>query len=176
MASGNRGGVPASMWGGLLVGGIVAAILGIIVIFNPFDSVRFLTVVVGIAFVVAGIFGIVASIRGTSRMGVLGPIVALIGGIVLIVVPEGSVKTLAIVVGIILLAFGVVTIVGAVGARQDGGWGPALVGAVLAVLGLIVIVWPGPTLALIAVLVGISVLVSGIGMIAQAFRLRSLRR
>lgn len=175
MAADHRGGVPASMWGGLLIGGIIAVILGIIVVFNPFDSVRFLTVVVGIAFVVAGIFGIVAAIRGTSRVSIWAPIVALIGGIVLIVVPEGSVKTLAIIIGIILLAFGIVTIVGAIGARQDGGWAPVLVGAVLIVLGLIVIVWPGPTLALIAVLVGISVLVSGIGMIAQAFRLRSLR-
>lgn len=175
MTAEKRSGLPASMWGGLLIGGAIAVVLGLIVVFNPFDSVRFVTVVVGIAFAAAGVFGIVAAARGTSRVSIWGPVVALIGGIILIVVPEGSVKALAVIVGIILLAFGMVTIAGAMTRRDDGGWGPVLVGAVLGVLGLIVIVWPGPTLSLVAVLVGISVLVAGVGMIAQAFRLRGLK-
>lgn len=165
--------LPTTPWGVLLVGGIIAIILGILVVFNPFDSVRFLTVVVGIALVVAGIFGIIGAMRGTSGIGWAGPAVALIGGIILIVFPETSVKTAAIVVGLIWLAFGIVTIVVAIAGRGDDRWAPLLAGMVLAVLGIIVIVWPGPTLAIVAVLVGIAVLIAGIGMVAQALRARN---
>lgn len=168
--------LPTPPWVVLLIGGIIAVILGLIVVFNPFDSVRFITVVVGIALVIAGIFGIVGSLRGSSPVGWAGPAVALVGGIILIVFPETSVKTAAVVVGIIWLAFGIVTIVAAVGGRGDDRWAPMLAGLFLAVLGLIVIIWPGPTLSIVAVLVGIAVLIAGIGLIAQALRQRNVQR
>jgi uncharacterized membrane protein HdeD (DUF308 family) len=166
----NRSG--GSSWAVLLAIGVIALILGIIVIFNPFDSVRFLTVVIGISLIISGVLGIVASLRGRSRIGVAGPIVALIGGLILVFIPEGSVKTAAIVVGVILMAFGIVTMVVAFTARQEGGWGPIMAGLAVAVIGLIVVVWPGPTLALLAILAGISIVLFGIGMVAQAFRER----
>jgi uncharacterized membrane protein HdeD (DUF308 family) len=166
----NRSG--GSSWAVLLVIGVIALIIGIIVIFNPFDSVRFLTVVIGISLITSGVLGIVASLRGRSRIGVAAPIVALIGGLVLVFIPEGSVKTAAIVVGVILLAFGIVTMVVAFTARKEGGWVPILAGLAVAVIGLIVVVWPGPTLALLAILAGISIVLFGVGMIAQAFRER----
>jgi uncharacterized membrane protein HdeD (DUF308 family) len=166
---------PSALWWTALIGGIVAVILGLLVVFNPFDSVRFLTVIVGVALAVGGIFGIVASIRGTSRVSVAGPIIAVIGGLVLIFLPEQSVKTAAIIIGIVLLAFGIVTLIAAIVASKEVGWGPVVGGVVLAILGLVVVVWPGPTLSLIAILVGIAVLVSGLSMIVQAFRLRGSR-
>ena len=106
------------------------------------------------------------------RLNVWAPFVVLVGGIVLIAWPEGSVKTLAVLVGIILLAFGALTVAASATQRQGGGWGTILVGIVLAALGLVVIIWPGPSVALMAVLVGVSVLICGIGMVAQGLRLR----
>jgi uncharacterized membrane protein HdeD (DUF308 family) len=153
--------------------GVIAVILGLVVIFNPFDSVRFVTIVIGIALLISGVLGIVASIRGTSRIGVAGPIVAFIGGLVLVILPEGSVKSAAIVAGIIFMAFGIVTVVVALTARDTGGWPPVLAGLLLSAIGLVVVVWPGPSLALLALLAGVAIVLFGIGMVVQAFRLRS---
>ena len=167
--------MPSAPWGALLVGGIIAVILGLVIVFNPFDSIRFITVVVGIALIVYGIFGIIGAIRGKPA-GWAGPVVGLIGGIVLVAWPAGSVTTLAIVIGIVWLAFGIVTVVSALGGPAENRWPIFFGGLIMAILGLIVVVWPGPSLALIAVLVGIAVLVSGIGLIVQAFRLRGATR
>jgi len=56
--------------------------------------------------------------------------------------------------------------------RQSGGWAVALAGTVLAVIGLVVVVWPGPSIAFLAFLAGVAIVLFGFAMVAQGFRLR----
>lgn len=163
-------GSSSSPWGLVLAVGIVAVLFGLIIVVNPFDSLRAITALVGVFLLIAGIVGVVAG-RSRGAAGAAGPVVAIIGGIVLLVLPGVTLKVLAVVVGLILLTWGLVTVLAAWRERASGG---SMAGGIaLSVLGLVVVVWPGPTLALISLLVGIAVLLFGIGMVVQALRMRS---
>ena len=47
-----------------------------------------------------------------------------------------------------------------------------IVGLILAIVGLVFIIWPGPTVTLLMILVGLSALIFGISAIVQALALR----
>jgi hypothetical protein len=172
MQSRDRGLPSSTPWGLVLAIGVLAVVFGLIVVANPFDSLRVVTALIGVFMLVAGIAGLVAG-RGRGATGVAGPLVAIIGGVILLVLPGVTLKVLAVVVGIILLVWGIVSALAAARDRGPGGGGSVAGGVVLAVLGLVVVVWPGPTLALITLLVGIAVLLFGVAMIVQAIRMRS---
>jgi uncharacterized membrane protein HdeD (DUF308 family) len=91
---------------------------------------------------------------------------------VLILWPEASVTTVAVLVGIAFLAWGVVMALAALVDHREGSGVAAAFGAFLAIIGVIVIVWPGPTIAILMVLVGLNALVFGISAIVQALALR----
>jgi uncharacterized membrane protein HdeD (DUF308 family) len=161
-------------WGVLLAIGIVAVVFGLIVIANPFDSLRFVAALIGLFLLIAGIIGVVASVRGRGGTGSwYGPVIAIIGGLILMVVPGLTLQLLAVLVGAILLIWGVVTALQ--GVRGGGGreQGSVVGGIVLAVLGLVVVAWPSASLSLITLLAGIAILLFGIALIVQAFRLRT---
>ncbi len=167
------GGLPSSTpWGLVLAIGVTAVAFGALVVANPFDSLRVVTALIGVLLLVVGIVGMVAG-WGRGPVGAAGPMVAVVGGVILLVLPGVTLKVLAIVVGLILLIWGVVTTVAAARDRRPGSSGSMAGGVVLAILGLVVVVWPGPTLALITLLVGIALLVFGVAMIVQAFRMRT---
>ena len=56
---------------------------------------------------------------------------------------------------------------------RSQGWGVAAgFGVLLAIVGIIVVAWPGPTIAILMVLVGLDAILFGISMIAQGLALR----
>ncbi len=168
----DRGVSSSAPWGLVLAIGVIAVVFGAIVVANPFDSLATVTALIGVFLIVAGVFGLVAG-RGRGAVGFSGPIVAIIGGVVLLFLPGVTLKVAAVAVGVILLVWGVVTALAAWRGRERGAGGSMAGGVVLAVVGLVVIVWPGPTLSLLTFLFGLAVLVFGVGMIVQAVRMRS---
>jgi uncharacterized membrane protein HdeD (DUF308 family) len=159
-------------WGLLLAAGVLTALFGLILILNPFDSLRVVTAMIGVLLLIAGIAGVAAG-WGRGAAGSAGPVVAIIGGLILLILPGITLQVLAVVVGLILLVWGIVSVVVALRDRRPGQGGSVLGGVALALLGLVVVVWPGPTLALITLLVGVGVLLFGVALIVQALRLRS---
>ena len=168
----DRGPTSSTPWGLALAIGVIAVVFGAVVIANPFDSLRTVTALIGVFLIVAGVIGLVAG-RGHGAVGFSGPIVAVIGGVILLFLPGVTLKVAAVAVGVILLVWGVVTALAAWRERGRTTGGSMAGGVVLAVLGLVVIVWPGPTLSLLTLLFGIAVLVFGVAMIVQAIRMRS---
>jgi uncharacterized membrane protein HdeD (DUF308 family) len=160
-------------WGVLLAVGIVAVIFGIIVLANIWSSVRLVAIFAGLFLIFAGIVQFVNAAGAERKTGkVIGGLLVLILGLVLVFWPESSVKTVAVLVGLAFLFWGVVMAIAAFVDRGEG-WGIAAgFGALLAVVGIIVIVWPGPTVAILMILVGIDAILFGASLIAQALALR----
>lgn len=168
----DRGLTSAAPWGLVLAIGVIAVVFGAIVVADPFDSLRTVTALIGVFLIIAGAIGLLAG-RGHGAAGSAGPLVAVIGGVILLVLPGITLKVAAAAIGVILLVWGVVTALAAWRERRRGAGGSVAGGVVLAVVGLIVVVWPGPTLSVLTLLFGIAVLVFGVGMIVQAIRMRS---
>ena len=78
------------------------------------------------------------------------------------------------VVGVSVLIWGVSVAIAALVDRGEGSGVIASFGSLLAVIGIIFIAWPGPTVTILMVLVGASAILFGISCISQGLALRKL--
>jgi hypothetical protein len=150
--------------------GLVLAV-GILVLANIWGSVHLVAILAGLFLLFAGVLQFFIGGHGKTGRVVAG-VISIVAGVALIVWPETSVKTVAVIVGLAFLISGVSVAVAAVSARGEGYGAVIGVGIVLAVIGLVFIIWPGPTVTLLMVLVGLAALLFGIGAIVQALSLR----
>jgi uncharacterized membrane protein HdeD (DUF308 family) len=169
----NERAVSHRYWGVMLAAGIVAVIFGIIVLANIWGSVRLVAVLAGLFLVFAGIMQLVHAAGAERKTGkIIGGLVILILGLVLVFWPESSVKTVAVLIGLAFLFWGVVMAIAAFVDRGEG-WGIAAgFGLLLALVGIIVVAWPGPTIAILMILVGLDAILFGASLIAQSLALR----
>ena len=163
------------LWGLLVALGVVALVFGIVVIANIWASVHLVAIFAGLFLLFAGVMQLVSRSTGRSRAGRLfAGLLAIVAGIVLIAWPGASVRTVAVVVGISFLIWGVAVAIAALVDRGEGSGVIASFGVLLAVVGIIFIVWPGPTVTILMVLVGASAILFGISCIAQGLALRKV--
>ncbi len=160
-------------WGVMLAVGIVAVIFGIIVLANIWGSVRLVAIFAGLFLIFAGVVQFVNAAGAERKTGkIVGGLVVLVVGLVLVFWPDTSVETVAVLVGLAFLFWGVVMAIAALIDRGEG-WGIAAgFGVLLALVGIVVIAWPGPTIAILMILVGIDAILFGASLIAQGLALR----
>jgi uncharacterized membrane protein HdeD (DUF308 family) len=99
-------------------------------------------------------------------VGILG-LVAFVIGVILLVHPYAAAQTLALFAGLALILGGLMEAAFAWDAEHRTG--PLILAAVLVIGGILAAVWPGVTLATIAIIVGLSLILHGIGRIWFAF-------
>jgi len=158
-------------WGLVLAVGIVAVVFGILVLANIWGSVRLVAIFAGLFLLFAGILQFFAG--GGGRTGrIVAGVIAIIAGAALIAWPEASIKTVAVIVGLAFLISGISVAVAGIAARGDGYGAVIGFGAIVAIIGLVFIIWPGPTVTLLMILVGLAALMFGIASIVQALALR----
>jgi uncharacterized membrane protein HdeD (DUF308 family) len=167
-----RGAPARRSWGILVAVGVVAIVFGIIVLANIWASVRLVAIFAGLFLLYAGVMHFVGATSSGRRAGrIAAGVVAIIAGLVLLLWPESSVKTVAVIVGLAFLVWGLVGVIAALVDRGES-WGVAAAfSALLAIVGVIVIAWPGPTIAILMILVGINAIVFGIASVAQGLAL-----
>jgi uncharacterized membrane protein HdeD (DUF308 family) len=160
-------------WWVVLLAGIAGVIFGAIMLFDFWGGLRILAFFVGFYLLLAGVSDLVGSSHYEPRWpAIVSGILAIIGGIVALVYPGLTLGALAIIMGIAFLAWGIVKAIAALMARADG-WGWSLVGGVaLAIVGAVAMAWPGKTLAIVSILIGINALIFGFSAIFQSFALR----
>lgn len=160
-------------WGIPFATGVVAVIFGLIVLFNIWGSLRLVAVLAGLFLVFAGVMQLVTAARAQRKGGrIASGVVTLILGLVLVFWPESSLKTVAVLVGISFLIWGIAMVVASLMDRGEGSGVGAGFGVLLAIIGLVIMVWPGPTVAILMALVGLSAIVFGISAIAQGLAMR----
>jgi uncharacterized membrane protein HdeD (DUF308 family) len=164
-------GAARGAWGLVLAVGVVAVVFGILVLTNIWGSVHLVAIFAGLFLLFAGILQFFIGSGARTGRFVAG-VVAIALGVALIAWPEASVKTVAILVGLAFLISGISVAVAAIAARGEGYGAVVGFGSVVAVIGLVFIIWPGPTVAILMVLVGLAALLFGIGAIIQALSLR----
>ena len=157
---------------GMALFGIAAVGVGIFLLFNPFAAVRTLAWLLGLSLIIGGCLEIAAGwASGRRAAAVLLGAVLIVGGLLAAFWPEVTVWTLAVLTGVSLLLHGIARILIAFAARAEvPGWGwLALAGAVNVVVGIIALVWPEATVAVLAVILGVQVLLFGVLVLVAAF-------
>lgn len=170
---------PSPLWSSLLVLGVAVTVLGVLLIANPFTTASGLAVIVGVALVVSGIGEIVSAVRAdSSGTAVLYGALTAIAGVVILAWPNVTLHAIALIVGAALIVAGVVRALLVLASRsrrpdQAAGRGRSLLIAGLAVvLGILAVVWPGATVAVLAVLFGIQLVVTGVTEVLLGLALR----
>ena len=166
-------------WGWLLFFGILMVAAGVAAVAWPGPTVVVLAILFGIQIIVSGIFSFInafaADESGGMRtwnviLGLLGIVIGLYAVRHIIV----SVVALALLIGIYWVAYGIAQIYTAIANRElpHRGW-MGFIGALSLVAGIIVIVWPGPSLVTLAIVLGVWLIIYGVMEIALAFQVRS---
>ena len=165
-------------WGLVLAFAILSLILGLAAIFWPGATIVTIAILFALQLFIAGIFGIVRAFSADADTGarVLSLIIGILGvivGFALLRSPFQSVVVMAFVIGIYWVAHGIMELVGAF-SRNEGRVLGVVVGVISIVAGFIILEYPITSLATLALVVGIWLVILGIMQIVAAFQLRNL--
>jgi uncharacterized membrane protein HdeD (DUF308 family) len=164
-------------WLALLIG-VVSIIAGIIVIAKPSHSLATLAVIFGIFVLVDGIIELGAALSAKTQnrglLAVLG-VISVIAGVLLIRHPLGGVRAVALLIGLWLMAAGLVRFVAAFDTPENRLWRIG-VSLVLGIFGVVIVASPHIGYATLALITGIGFICYGIGMTALGWAIHTLRR
>ncbi|MBW8637273.1 DUF308 domain-containing protein [Hoeflea sp. WL0058] len=166
------------LWWTFLMRGVLAAILGVIALFWPTESISILLRIAGIFLIIDGavaLFGFRKK-AGSQAETVSGVVSALLG-VLLLILPTTSARFVFIVIGVWALVRGLVYLVAW---WQSPGSDPSRNGArnagIVAVLaGLVLIFWPGTGLVAIGWVIAIAAFVIAAVMFFLASRFKRVR-
>ncbi len=168
-------------WGWALIFGIITLLAGIVVLAWPGETLLVIAVLFGIQLIIAGIFRFVSAFATEDASGGTRVLLALLGVLSIIIglwaVRHVLLTLLALVVllGIFWVVNGAIELFTALSHRgmRERGWTAAM--GVLSILaGIVVLIYPGPSLLTLSIVLGIWLLVYGVMEIVAAFRLRGL--
>jgi uncharacterized membrane protein HdeD (DUF308 family) len=168
-------------WGWVLFFGIVTVLAGLFALVWPGRTLQVIAVLFGIQLVVAGIFRFVTALAVDEASGGTRVLLALLGVLSFIVGLYAlrnvlvTIAALALLLGIFWIVNGAVETFTALSDRgmQGRGWA-IFMGLLSIVAGVVVLVYPGISLATLAVVLGFWLIVLGVMEIVAAFRVRSV--
>ena len=152
-----------------LVAGIVMAILGVVILFNPFETMLALAFYIGFGFAAAGCFYMLSAIGIKSGWYLLVGLLDLVVGIILMANLGITAASLPIILALWSLTVGVVQLFGTGELKRIGlpwGWS-ALMGVVSIGFGVLILAFPLLGAITISMVVGFYVLLFGILQLAE---------
>ena len=166
-----------AVWWLLLLVGLITLGLGIAVLVWPGQTVFVVVVIAGIFLFVGGIFRFVYALAERDLDGRW--IIALVGvlsvlvGLIVMRNPRESLELLTLLLGLIWVLSGAVDLFQALAGRNQSDRGlRAVFGALWIILGLVLLFWTEATVLVVAVLIGINFIISGLLQIIMAFQVR----
>jgi uncharacterized membrane protein HdeD (DUF308 family) len=167
----HRGGHSGAARVGLVLLGIAAIVLGIVLLFRPVAAARSLALLAALALLLAGMIEMTSQHYRRRWVPVVLGTLLILGGILALVWPGITLWVLALIVGLNLLLHGFVRIAIAVFDREEphSVWTLA-VGLLNIAVGLMALVWPGATVVVLSLLLGIQIVIFGILMLLVAFQ------
>ena len=168
-------------WGWLLAFGIITVGIGIAALVWPGRTLVVVAVLFGIQLIVMGIFRFAAAIASDDLSGGRRVLLALLGVLSLIIGLYAvrhifiTLLALALLLGIFWIVSGAVELFMALSHRElpHRAWN-AVMGIISVLAGIVLLIYPGISLLVLAVVVSVWLLIFGAMQITLAFRIRSL--
>ncbi len=165
----------ASGWWISVLGGLALVVLGVWMLTNVFESVVVLAWLVGISLIVAGVVEVMA-LHGEHEIGWaawLSGGLLVVAGIAVLVWPDITLWAIAVLAGIGLVVAGALHVALALTDRDSTDMPLQLgLGGLTIALGILVLVWPDATLVVLAVILGVRAIGSGLVAIGVGWQLR----
>jgi uncharacterized membrane protein HdeD (DUF308 family) len=180
VAAGVRAGVSSklgSIWWSFLLRGIFAVALGIFALFWPTLSLSILAFAVGLYCVADGAIGLFGALRYPELREYLVQALVVLGiGAVLIIWPGATLRIVLLVLGVAALFAGIGQILTARRMPTDEPERGAVmtIGIAAAIVGLMLVFWPGSGLVVISWVIGVAAILIGGLLIYLASRFKGL--
>ena len=168
----------SDLWWAFMLRGVFAGVLGLGALLWPTLSLEILTRLIGLYCLADGATGLAGVLRASDRGPcLLQAIVSLVVGGTLLLWPDVSTRTLLVVFGAWALFTGVSQLLVARRADADAETrGPmTTVGITAAVVGLVLLLWPGTGVVAIAWVIAVAALLLAGLLIFLALRLKQLK-
>jgi uncharacterized membrane protein HdeD (DUF308 family) len=160
-------------WWAVVLLGVACVCLGAVLTADPSLSLSALDWLVGAALIVTGVSELAfAGVASRPRLSRVVAVVWIAAGIIAVSWSGISVRTLAVVVGVGLIVGGLVKVSSALFGEADERFVVALSGVTNVVVGVLALSWPGVTVLVLAVLLGVRTVLFGFGQVALGLRLR----
>ncbi|QAY74208.1 hypothetical protein ET445_13620 [Agromyces protaetiae] len=171
--------------------GVIATVLGAVVIVRPTTSLGLLAILIGAGLLLSGVLELVgrrtgdndsdSDSDGTPRPSfwrIAGAAVWILAGLLVLLLPGLTVRVLAVIVGLALIVDGVLSVVAAFrpGKTVDARIAAAALGIAEVVFGVLALAWPDVTLIIVAVVFGARLVIFGLLEIWHSIRGTRRRR
>jgi uncharacterized membrane protein HdeD (DUF308 family) len=159
-----------------IVCGIACTVFGVVMLFNLRASIGTIVVLTGLGFVLGGVSQLVTT-KDRSIANWIAAGLLICAGLVALAWPAMTIRGLVLVVGVGMALSGAVQVVSAIVApgRSDRSALNVVEGLVSVVLGALAIVWPEATVAVLAFIFGIRVVLTGLATVVTGFQMHSPR-
>jgi uncharacterized membrane protein HdeD (DUF308 family) len=168
-----------SIWWAVLLRGVLALVLAACALFWPEKTISILVKLLGIYFLIDGLWGAVSAWRSRDTTAMpLQAAVSLILGVALLFWTGISTHVFMIIVGIWALLQGVGVVMSSRQLESDDTDRTlmAVVGVVIALVGVAFILWPETGIVTVSWLIGLGALVVGLLLVYLATRLKHVRQ
>jgi uncharacterized membrane protein HdeD (DUF308 family) len=166
------------IWWVFMLRGVFAAVLGVFALIWPTLTLEILVLFVGAYLIADGVMGLVVALRRAAPSGRrLQPALSVVIGLLVVLWPSQSARTLFMVLGAGALFIGISYVIAARQYAVDA-MGRRLMttgGIIAGVLGVILIVWPGAAVVTVSWIIAAAALLMAAVMIFLGVRLRQLR-
>lgn len=153
--------------------GVTAAVVGVILIVNPFRSLGVLLIALTIAMI---LHGVAESIRSETALGAaFNAVVWSAAGVLLLVLPGLTIVGMVVVVGVSLVVSASAGIIRSVRGHVSNRAAELMLALASLMLGVLALVWPDVTVFVIAALFGVRMLAFGVDLVVGVFRQRQAR-
>lgn len=170
-------------WGWFAFLGALSVVIGVLALAWPRHTLVALAVLFGLQLVFSGLFRLVAAIALTDATGGTRALMAILGLLGLVVGlwalrhVDVALSVLALFLAIYWIIDGVVEMFAAIDHPALPGRGWVVVNALLGVVaGIILLVWPEPTLLVLAIILGVFLILFGFLQLVIALGLRAAAR
>jgi len=167
------------VWWSLLIRGLLALALAVAALFWPEATLILLIRLIALFALADGVMGLLAWLRTRDLAAHLAPaVISIAVGLILLFWPDLTGRLLLTILGLWALFQGVMLVLAGLQTESDDpDRVPAMViGAVAALVGLVLVIWPGTGVVTISWAIGIAALLIGGSLIYLALRLRKVER
>ena len=168
----------SKMWWVLWINGILLVLAGLILATVPMMAAFAWLYIFGIMLAIAGVLGLFGAFFGLSHgihsvTAFVGPILALILGVLFVDAPQQSAITITEFAGALAIIGGGALIATALGLRGHDGWiGVLGNGVMTTIAGILIVMWPDAALFVFAIFFGVQLIFSGFRMCAIGSRIQ----
>ncbi|WP_029288664.1 HdeD family acid-resistance protein [Cellulomonas sp. HZM] len=161
--------------------GVLLLVLGLFMLFHPFDTLTALAWLVGLFTIVDGVLMIVSALADRKDTGVLWPVVggllAIAVGVVVLIWPAPTVRVVFYLIAAWIVILGIAGIVASIAAHHQDSetwYFPLTFGLVSLLIGLLLLTNPQTSVAVVMVILGMFTLVAGVVLVVTGFAARSV--